>query len=398
MTTVIEIAGKSYPLFNKAELRKRELQDALKYAYENKDKTNCICRCTDNSAHPLLYAVKKRNDYFYIAKFATHKSGHAKSCIYHAENKYEDDLGCFSSNIFKEPNASDKRPPKSNERTEQKKQNTFIKLCLSLISQTSLFAFHATNKGVNLREELCIPTRDDFFRFLWMKINKDTNFMSSGQTIAQSIPSGHKILCGIINQPLFDNETQDGEELLIKLPVKQKKGFIDFNLKIKGKRYKLSRKHIINWGVLISPPYFFIAVTDPHNQVIRLFIYPLYAENGKLIFVESHPERLFCQRLIKQNLAFIKPIVGNEFGHLKRSLLTYNGSPASLNMVYRPDFIVFRKQDISIVEVTGYLDKDYQASLARKREWFRQEIEQNNWKNFYKYYEVPHNTIEPSND
>lgn len=387
MTTKIKVGNQTLAIWNKADIKSNIVQALLKRAHRSNEHLKCTCLCNPSSAHELLFDVRRRNGIYYIAKNKARIEGHSEDCIYYEyRDNYENDEGHFTSSIFKEPKAYEK-----SERTKAGQERseffTFTKLCCVLLSTATLHAFHVQNKNNPTRDKLRNPTEEQFNKSLWYAMHKNTEIMANGKSVFAALPKGSWLYTGIIDEDIFSKDVNSDEVYTINLCYKTRKGLQKRTPKITGRRLNIARKHIVNMSHVTSPPYFYFAVVNHDNEVVRLFIYPVHLEAGTITFIESSKERRFTSLLLSKNNVFIKPIIGNEFRRLRRDLLLFNGKQAYLDLVYRPDFIVLGHTNIWIIEVSGYENEEYLRTMERKREWFAVELAKPLYKNYRFYVE-----------
>lgn len=138
---------------------------------------------------------------------------------------------------------------------------------------------------------------------------------------------------------------------------------------------KLSRRYASIYGHPISGPYLVFYILDAKRKSNRLFSLPIFFLDDRLLVVESAVEREFGFWLHKYR--------GNPWTYKPMSLANFADIPhenermgylveSGWKPAYRFDFLIGFQLRPMVVEVAGFSDPDYNASMDKKTAYWRQ--------------------------
>lgn len=351
---------KRYYITSKEELKSAFFQnifDKIRYKREETKESRVVkCGCI-NDKNIWLSPTKKGN-FLYLKTFRN-SPNHNEECIFYDKNRefYEEDKG-YNLKIFEET-----KPKKYNEKlneygetlTETSKRVTFYSFCIDWIKKANIFSFNLVNKDSNFYLQ-----NYNYKTFISCFKKVDLHIRDKENTISYDNLSDLGIYCsfGIINNIDYNFSDFDKEKIVEIVNNKDK------TIKVTQRRLFIAMKNIKNYSNYKQPPYFYIAIINKYGVAVRLYLMPILYQNDYITFVESNFERKYAQMLLDNKKVFLKPLA-DEYSYLKRSK-----APDIDNFTgHRPDFFIFDKNKISIIEVCGYKnDKNYMQELQEKEQ------------------------------
>ncbi|WP_457641331.1 hypothetical protein [Persephonella sp.] len=352
---MIIINGKKYYLKTKRELFTDEFQEILRKSYRRKERTGnryvekifCACRARLYTAH-----LNKKN--LYVLRTYPKETGrHRPSCIFHKDNAdtfiedsneiviASENLLFKTGSIIKNTKSSKTKPVKNG---EYKEILGFNHLIFLLIDEAYSLVFNYTNKGTNRLSGNIknVPTKE-FIRF-FKKIVHETKIKNGG-TIEMALKKNNAFL-------YIDILTEyEEEENFIRYKTINKDEYIHLPKKIWDKAVRFAKIY----NSVISPPYLLLKISK-NRKTIRFFIMPV-ANTDTFIPVESNKERIIANKLVEDYKAIYKPLTTTS---IKR-VLTKDIAREFYKAVSpdtRPDFFVFKKNNIEVIEVVDENNRD----------------------------------------
>lgn len=328
------------------------------------------CGCKPNENLYMSVVENKKEKIYYLKRYDTSKE-HDINCLFYSEvGEYIDYSGKeikYTTKIFEEPKQLNNSNKNEIRTTETNIQNlTYYAYCNNLISSSCSYAFHIKNKN---SEELKNFNYEDFINSLnkQIRINNISNVGSLYDFCNKN--NGYRYDYGIIDKTLELTDIEDLKDSdIIEIVLDNK------SLKTTKKRLEIAIKKLKIFNNLISPSYFYFAIKF-YGISIRLYLSPIYFDGKNICFIESNFERNYAKYLYEKNIVFIKPLNNLEFNFIQREKLP--GEKFRLNS--RPDFITISKNEVSIIEVSGYKNKEYIEQLEDKENNYKKICEE------YKY-------------
>ena len=342
---------KLYSLKGKSTLKNDFFQNKLRWLHKQERSIKCGCKPEND----LWLAVVKNNDTYYLRTYPKITEEHNEECIFHniANKFYDDDKEMYSLSIFQEVELSDKQKNSVSDHDiaiENSKNYTFNSFCQEWLSKANSYALNSAN----IQNEFFTEnfTYEDFIHKFW-KI--DLNVSKIGNIRRISEVKGSYIKAGITYTDIPNLISGEDLDKVLSFDNFGK----DKPIQVRQRRLNIASKKLKIFSNYIKPPYFFIAVLH-YGIAVRLFLYPVYFDEEKICFVESEFERQYAKQLFDQKIAFLKPI-SDEYHQLNKAKAPYFDS------AYRPDFFEFVKDQINIVELSGFGSKEYLNRLSDKK-------------------------------
>jgi hypothetical protein len=370
-------SGYIYSFNSKNDLQSNSMQNVLKNCHKVINNIECQC---DTSKKIYLIVRKVNNKYYLIRHSKTHE--HSNDCIFNSLNQeFIDDNNNevkYNSAIFDEVKGDNKSVVGSNTK-EHAKNYTFNMFSQELISNANKGSFLSSLKNHDYKdlENYNFQTFcKNYLAYLYnSKISKTSfkEFFFKGE---------FRYEFGIVKDDIFGkiNSADVNDEDIIEINL----NYISLNdnkrfalkskvSRIKFKRLRILKKLVQNFNNTTSVPYFYNAVYK-NGVIVRMYIKPVYFNEEYICFVDSGYERNYAEYLYENKIFFLKPISNDELETIYSSKLGidfYSKSFKLPHIVYTSDFILFKNNEINIIEVSGYNDNAYKAHLTKKEDYYQ---------------------------
>lgn len=363
--------------FNEIEFETRvsimseQVQDFIQEARENNIDIRCMCKIQNNE-YPKIISQHFPNDDGRFTLKRNSRYEHAEDCIFYSERKnfYDDTNEKYKSAIFEEPKIPEGTENINYDSTKEKvRRYTYSHFCLDLLAESSSFAFNMRNQSQEDTSEAKSPsmyTQEEYFKALSIKIaNKK---MANGKKALKSLPANHKLSFGTID----DLNVDINGMIQLKEYNTWDKEYENIEAKITDRRLVITQNRQKNHGNILGGPYIYIAVykkeSGQQKEIVRLYTYAIESFENKFSFVDSGLERRYARYLLENNIAFIKPINGNEHETLNKKYYIDEKIP---KLKFKADFIEYKNNFVKVVEVCGYCDdEEYMRHLENKEKYY----------------------------
>jgi len=347
--------------------RKRYKGDlALIRSFLEKGKIELVCGCTKH--RPPKMTIVKRKSLYHLRTFKNQTYKHSLSCPFHVHNvvspkdfrrKLESKVPASllvvrererARKVNKEDLVSIKAP-------NRRKRFTFSGFCRGLIDKVQARSFNYLNKNKHRKDpgDLSMPT---------VKMIKS----SLEKEIERRVPKGFSYIVDLITR---ENIDVNRDNIIIRIPRTDEEVVVE--------RYKIFGWDIEETGFSSSRGNFLLILfKDKRGKPTKVFLLPVLYIEGEATFVpiESLHEAEFAERLINENFKFLKIVTGSpvrEYARLGFTKYDDFGCVKDIleNSIYQPDFIIFMKEKILILELLGFpKDRKYRKLKDEVRKEF----------------------------
>ena len=358
-----------YEIVSKKEIFSPQFQEILLKSYKRKEKfpgsEYIHCSCRDHRGKYVILHTKKYGNKISLATNKGMSAFHSFECPFNTNGiesfvKEENgEIELSSANIlFLTEKQNKDKSSKTYEYDKNKDKasrniKSFNHLVYILMDNAYSFAFNVKNKSKDrLSGKMKNVTLTEFIKMFY-KLFMNTKF-KNGQTISDALKKrGAKIRIGVIDY--VDTKNKD----LIYYREDNKTFKIPKDIWDKANRYIKKGKYYT------APPYFYLKLINRDKKILRLWLYPI-ANKNIFIPVESNHERNFIRKYL--NSPIYKPLSTSNI----KVILTKEIAKqfySSCRADTRPDFFIFEKGKIKIIEVSPIsMQKNsyYKQNLQRK--------------------------------
>ncbi len=331
---IVEIQGQLYKIRTKKEILSENFQLILSKAYHSRSKNRCV------SCNVDMYISKVENRY-YLKSYPKKAGEHKENCVFYKngiENFISEEnieINIKSEAILFKTTPTQKTTDIQVINKAERKIKNFNHLIFILLDEAYAKAFNIVNKGKKrLSGEIVNPETELVGYFLKKELE---NLKIKGKTIKEILKE--KQVFFKTGEILSSNKRQD-------------KSYRYFD----GMKSWIIPEYVWEQAVniakiytnIISPPYFYLRLSGK-RKVYRFFILPVASEKI-FIPVESDLERKVANKILKKDYGIYKPMTTL---HTKQ-ILTKQIAKDYFRFVppdIRPDFFVFKKDKIGIIEV-----------------------------------------------
>lgn len=373
----------------RSDLKKEDNQKKLKPLFKEQHAIRCLCDTTKE-----LYLYVKESG---IVAIYPKSQEHKQSCPFYSERKdfIDEDSAEYKTSIFKEINSTYIAKKTNADAKENCQRLTYYDFCRDIIANASLEAFMYDYGRFNRIYNITFNQ----FCFSYLKELDNIKFAGGKLSVKGFFQkyTEYRFEYGILRNDINAiNVTNDNDIYTLELSKifynSQVKKWDTYNKneQISGKRLRLSKQLVQIWDNYIEPPYFYTAVYY-NNVITRFHIMPIYLDDRRIVFVESNYERNYAQKLIEENIVFIKPISNDEVSKIKPEIV--NSKCKFIPPIkFHPDFLEFYDNKMIITEVSGFTNSNYINHLDKKMRYYNAYIK--NKEEYFDYKCVDGRTLQ----